>query len=116
MKVMEYEKPSMEFVSLRNDSAVAATCWGNHGKQVYMYCDIPGDGFMSFQIKGSSCTLDLINVRYHESQGHEGYFVDDGTEHYETLEEILSVAGGNNGNPYKDKEIEIVEKPDPEWS
>lgn len=116
MNTMRYEKPALEFVSLRNDNEVAATCWGNHGKDVYMYCDIPGVGYMSFQIGGGSCALNLINVRYHETKGSEGEFVYDGDAPYEALELLLKDAGGSNGNPYKDSNVVIVEKPDPTWS
>ena len=45
-----YEKPAMKFVSLMSEEAVANTCWGYHGTDTLLYCDIPGEGYFSFQI------------------------------------------------------------------
>lgn len=117
MNTMKYEKPALEFVSLRNEAAVADTCWGYHGTPTQLFCDIEGEGYMSFQIGEGSCTLNLINVKYHEEQGSEGVLVFDGDPKHETLEDILVNSGGESGNPYKGMgTIVFPDKPDPTWS
>ena len=117
MNQMKYEKPALEFVSLRNEEAVAATCWGYHGTTTRLFCDIAEEGYMSFQIADGSCDLNLINVKYHQEQGSEGVLVFDGDSKHEALEDILEKSGGGNGQPYKEMgRIVIPDKPDPTWS
>lgn len=58
----KYEKLSLKFVELRNEEAVANTCWGYHGTGTKLYCDVSGEGYFSFQIAGGSCTLNAINI------------------------------------------------------
>lgn len=113
MKMEKYEKPTLKFVSLRNENAVADTCWGYHGSGKVLYCDIPGEGYCSFQIGGGSCDLNLINVMYYDSEGISSAA---------TSEQIAALTaainkGGNNGQPYKGMgSIVIPDAPHPSWS
>ena len=117
MNTMNYEKPTLEFVSLRNEAAVAATCWGYHGTSTRLFCDIDGEGYMSFQIGEGSCTLNLINVKYHKEKGSDGVGVVNGDPKHEALEDILIESGGDVGQPYKEMGIIVVpDKPNPTWS
>lgn len=115
-----YEKPSMQFVSLRNEETVADTCWGHHGTNTRMYCDVSGEGFLSFRIADGSCTLNIIDVLYHK--GHDDKegtsltsAIDPDGKMYAELEAILRKAGGESGNPYKGDDIEVG-KPEEKWS
>ena len=47
---VQYKKPEMNFVSLRNENKVAGTCWGYHGTPTQLFYDSEGQGFVSFQI------------------------------------------------------------------
>lgn len=121
MNAKNYEKPELKFVSLRNEETVAATCWGHHGSDTVLYCDIPGEGYCSFQIGGGSCTLNLINVWYYSDQNGDGEITSDEHElanddQVAALEAVLKAAGGESGNPFKGEGSTVVEKPDPSWS
>lgn len=108
-----YEKPALKFVSLRNENAVANTCWGYHGTSQVLFCDIPGEGYCSFQIGSGSCNLNLINVMYYDNSGNISAA---------TAEQIAALTaevnkGGNNGQPYKGMgSIVIPDAPNPSWS
>lgn len=59
MKNVNYEKPSMNFVSLRNSQAVAekdGPCMprSSHGNQTFYY-DAPGDGWVMITTEKDSC-------------------------------------------------------------
>jgi len=108
-----YEKPAMKFVSLMSEEAVANACWGYHGTDTRLYCDIPGEGYFSFQIKGGSCTLDAINIVYYDGEGHESSYTQ---EQYNQLINILENAGGESGNPYKGEGTTIIPDHPGNWS
>lgn len=110
---MTYEKPTMTFVSLRSEDAVANTCWGYHGTNTVLYCDIPGEGYMSFQIGGAECSLDLINVRYHDGDGNSFDATGDQTA---ILDGILRASGGASGNPYKGEGSIVIPDNPGSWS
>ncbi|MCI5699104.1 MAG: hypothetical protein MR308_01745 [Lachnospiraceae bacterium] len=60
MKNVNYEKPSMNFVSLRNSQAVAekeGPCMAQsaHGKRTFYY-DAPGDGWVVITTEGENCS------------------------------------------------------------
>lgn len=113
----KYEKPTMEFVSLRNEESVAATCWGNHGKGTEYFCDLDGKGYVSFQIGSGGCELNLVNVMYYANHDSEGERIYDGNVYYEELERKLQQGGGSEGNPYKGLgEVVFPDNPEPEWS
>ena len=110
----KYEKPQMKFVSLRNEKAVANTCWGFHGTERELYCDIPGEGYVSFQIKAGSCALDLFNIYYYDGDGNK---IQATQEQFNQLQKILIDSGGNDGNPYKGiGTIVLPDDPNPAWS
>lgn len=111
MTMEKYERPALKFVALRNEETVANTCWGVHGTEQVLYCDIPGEGYFSFQIAGGSCALNVINVVYYDGNGVPGTYTD---AQYNELEAILRAAGGSQGNPYKG--TEIVDSPSESWS
>ena len=109
----KYEKPAMKFVELRNEEAVANTCWGYHGTATKLYCDVSGEGYFSFQIAGGSCTLNAINIIYYDGRGN----VSDYTQaQYDELMKILRSAGGESGNPYKGEGTTIIPDHPGEWS
>lgn len=108
-----YEKPAMKFVSLMNEEAVANTCWGYHGTDTLLYCDIPGEGYFSFQIAGGSCALNAINIVYYDGEGNVSPYTD---EQYNQLMSILTSAGGQSGNPYKGEGTTIIPDHPGNWS
>lgn len=60
MKNVNYEKPNMNFVNLRNDQAVAADdgpCMpqASHGHTQFYY-DAPGDGWVIITANGENCS------------------------------------------------------------
>ena len=113
MKIQSYEKPAMKFVSLRNESKVANTCWGGHGGSMKWYYDTEGPGYVSFQIGGGSCDLNLINVTYYDSQGNAS---DADTSKIEELNAALENAGGNKGSNFKGEDSIFPTTPGTEWS
>ncbi len=109
----QYEKPAMKFVKLRNQEEVANTCWGYHGTDTVLYCDVPGEGYFSFQIKGGSCTLDAINIVYYDGDGKVASYTQ---AQYNELMSILQNAGGESGNPYKGEGTTIIPDHPGDWS
>ena len=110
---MTYEKPTMTFVSLRSEDAVANTCWGHHGTDTVLYCDIPGEGYMSFQIAAGPCELNLIGVSYYDGKGQPSVATPD---QIATLEGILRASGGGDGNPYKGEGSIVIPDHPGSWS
>ena len=113
MMTKTYEKPKMKFVSLRNEEAIANTCWGYHGTDTVLYCDIPGEGYFSFQIAGGSYKLNAINIRYYDGEGNGKEYTQD---QYNALMSILNSAGGESGNPYKGEGTTIIPDHPGQWS
>ena len=124
MNTQNYEKPELKFVSLRNEDAVANTCWGYHGTTTKLFCDISDKGFVSFQIAAGSCTLNLINVMYYGTDTNgDGSITKEDTpieateSQIQELDNILRNSGGESGNPFKGEgDIVIPVTPDPSWS
>lgn len=123
MNVHSYEKPKMKFVFLRNEEAVANTCWGHHSSGKTLYCDLPGTGFASFQIANGSCSLNLIHVMYYgQDTDQDGSITSNDTPvpaneaQIAQLKSILEQAGGNSGNPFNGEGTIVTEKPQPSWS
>ena len=59
----EYERPSLQWVAMRSNEAVADICWGyaNNGKKFYH--DIPGMGYAIIKISSSGgCKANLVFV------------------------------------------------------
>ena len=111
-----YEKPAMNFVNLRNESAVADTCWGHHNSGTTLYCDIEGEGYCSFQIDAGSCALNLINVMYMTDATKDNP-VPATAEQQSALYDKLLASGGDQGQSYKNMGITVVpDDPKPEWS
>lgn len=108
-----YEKPKMEFVNVQNENKIANTCWGYHGTDTLLYCDIPGKGYLSFQIGNKKCSLDLINVMYYDNEGNSSLATAD---QIATLTEILISSGGESGNPYKGEGSTIIPDHPGDWS
>lgn len=108
-----YEKPAMKFISLRSEEAVANTCWGYHGTETLLYCDIPGEGYCSFQIEAGPCALNLINVTYYDSEKNPTPAT---SEQFEILYSILKKSGGESGNPYKGEGSTVIPDHPGEWS
>lgn len=118
MEKTNYEKPEVKLVSIRNDRAVANVCWGGHGKPNTWYYDISGQGYVSFQIGGGSCALNLINVTYYDKQNDESpEQLTDTDPKYLELYNALLYSGGAQGNPFAGEGIDFIpDNPDPEWS
>lgn len=123
-----YESPKMTFEEVMADEAVANTCWGHHSSGKVQYADIPGAGFMSFQIENGSCALNLTNVQYYkdyadykdDNQGTLCKPTDpedsDSYKHYKALSDVLKNSGGSDGNPYKGEGTITKDKPITNWS
>lgn len=111
-----YEKPAVKFVSLRNEETVANTCWGYHGSDTVLYCDIPGEGYCSFKIGGGNCSLNLTEVYYYENSDSDGTAIFDGDSRYTTLVTILKNSGGNQGNPYSGEGSVVIPDHPGSWS
>ena len=118
MEKTNYEKPEVKLVSIRNDRAVANTCWGGHGNSTTWYYDISGQGYVSFQIGGGKCTLNLYNVTYYDKQNDESpEMLLESDPKYHELYDALMTSGGDTGNPFKGEGLDFIpDNPDPEWS
>lgn len=116
MNNTNYEKPKMKFVSLRNKKEVANTCWGGHGNKMTWFYDTQGTGYVSFQIGGGECTLNLSNVKYYENKESQGENIDQSNEKYNELHNALMKSGGESGNPFKNEGVNFFPEPKPEWS
>lgn len=116
MRELNYEKPSMKFVSLRNEESVANTCWGGKGTDMSWYYDTKGTGYVGFQIAAGECDLNLINVTYYEYKDEPGVPLDSSSDRYAEMYAALKNAGGDAGNSFKGEEFEFPTRPDPEWS
>lgn len=110
---MTYEKPTMTFVSLRSEDAVANTCWGHHGTETNLFCDIPGEGYLSFKIAGGSCTLNPIDVIYYDGDGSQRPAT---SWEISTLISIIEPSGGESGNPYKGEGSIVIPDHPGSWS
>ena len=113
MNVHAYEKPAMKFVSLRAQRNIAETCWGYHGTGTTLYCDIPGEGYCSFQIASGSCALNLINVMYYDTNNMPSAATP------EQISALIAAVGegGSDGQPYKGMgSIVFPDDPQPGWS
>ena len=108
-----YEKPAVKFVSLRNEEAVAKTCWGYGGTDTVLYCDIPGEGYVSFQIGNKKCGLDLVNVYYYDSTGNQSIATSD---QIKILDQILRGSGGESGNNYDGEGSIVIPDTPGDWS
>lgn len=113
MKMKNYEKPSMEFVTLRNKEAVANKCWGYHGTSTKLYCDLPGKGYCSFQIGAGSCTLNMVSVTYYDGDGNSRSAT---SAEISTLDGLLRGAGGESGNPFKGEGTTVIPGQPGNWS
>lgn len=111
---MTYEKPTMTFVSLRSEDAVANTCWGHHGTGYTYYYDLPGTGYLSFQIGDGSCTLNLTNVLYYDDIGAPSPATPD--QQNALYNAIIASSTGEAANSYKGLGSTILPNPDPSWS
>lgn len=92
----KYEKPALKFVMLRNEEAMANTCRSCHGSDTELYCDIPGGGYVSFQVADGDSGLNLINVIYYDGNGSGSPATD---AHIAILKQMLADAGCNVGQP-----------------
>jgi len=118
MNTINYEKPMLKFVSIRNESKVAATCWGHHSSGKTLFCDTPGIGYMSFQISNGSCDLNVINVVYYDeySDYQNGTGVAASGAQITALKSYLASSGGSTGQNFTGEKEIIAPRPDPEWS
>lgn len=104
-----YEKPKMEFVNVQNENKIANTCWGHHNKGTTLYCDLPGEGWCSFQIARGNCSLNLINIQYYQSENTPGIPANE--DQISSLTSILVNSGGTDGNPYAGEGSTIYRRP-----
>lgn len=112
----EYEKPGIKFVETRADQAVANTCWGGHGTDTTWYYDTKGTGYVSFQISGGSCTLNLSSLKYYEYKDEPGVPLSTSDPKYQEMYAALMKSGGDSGNPFKGENFDFPVRPDPSWS
>lgn len=103
MAKVVYEKPKMTFVSLQNENNVAATCWGNHGKD-YKYYDTAGSGYLAFTVTNGSCSAQYgFDVYFYEDKNDkEPDQLFEGDPRYDELwNKVVEASGGNYGSPFK---------------
>ena len=110
-----YKSPEIKFESFQLKEEIANTCWGGHGNSMTWYYDISGEGYVSFQIGGGSCTLNLSNITYHDKSGNTSP-VTVGSAMYNELAKALKDSGGESGNPFKGEGVDFPITPDPGWS
>lgn len=115
-RIKNYEKPRLTFVSLRDEKSVANTCWGGHGNRLTWYYDTKGKGYVSFQIGGGECTLNLSNVIYYEEKDGNGVPLNKNDTKYQELWAALKASKGESGNPFKGEGVDFPNTPDPKWS
>lgn len=66
-KGKRYEKPSIEYIEMQSNHALADKCWGNHGTGVrYEYTCQHGSTIV-FHINGGSCDITYGEVDWDES-------------------------------------------------
>lgn len=112
-----YETPDVELVSMRNEKEVANTCWGGHSNSMTWYYDTQGEGYVSFEIKGGKCELNLDKVTYYTDKNAEGQPLDNNSAQYKELVSVLPNSGGNSGNPFHGEgKFVFPEKPGTNWS
>lgn len=104
----------MEFVNVQNENKIANTCWGHHNKGTTLYCDLPGEGWCSFQIARGNCSLNLINIQYYQSENTPGIPANE--DQISSLTSILENSGGTDGNPYAGEGSTIIEDHPGDWS
>lgn len=114
-KKKKYEKPTIEFHGLQLKEDIANTCWGGHGNTMTWYYDTKGEGYVSFQIGGGKCTLNLSNVIYYKDIHDTGTLISSGPQ-YDELKAALRASGGESGNPFKGEGSEFPNTPNPGWS
>lgn len=112
----KYEKPRIEFHDLQLKEEIANTCWGGHGNGMTWYYDTKGTGYVSFQIGGGKCTLNLSNVTYYKNSTDNGTLIGKGNPQYNELEAALRDSGGESGNPFKGEGVDFPNTPNPSWS
>ncbi len=117
-----YEKPAMKFVELRNEQAVANTCWGGtiEKQNLTWYYDTEGVGFISFQMKGKSCEgAQPINVYYYgeDTDGDGKITKNDNCINASEAQkgELLEKLGGKANNWDGESSLTPTE-PHPSWS
>ena len=115
MNTEKYQKPTLKYVSLQNEEAIANTCWGYHGTETVLYCDIPGEGYCSFQIASGKggCSLDLINVMYHYGDNQQQSA---SQEQITVLDNILRQSAGESGNSYHGEGTTVIPDHPGNWS
>ena len=116
-KKKKYEKPRIEFHDLQLKEEIANTCWGGHGNpKMTWYYDTKGIGYVSFQIGGGKCTLNLSNVKYYKDKDDPGTLISSGPQ-YNELYTALKNSGGESGNPFKGEDTGLFpNKPNEGWS
>lgn len=127
----KYEEPKIEFCELVPDRAIANTCWGYHdGSNVWgedpenikadqLYCDIPGPGYVGFNITGGNCnfTDKTISWTYYTfNDKGEAYPAKAPSGTYEQFKNIIERAGGNKGQPFAGEGSIVKPDPSPSWS
>ncbi len=113
-----YEKPNLKFVNIRNEQAVANTCWGGStgasGGGVWYY-DVTGNGYVKFEMTGGACRgSQAYNIVYYDHNGQQGTVT---SEMITELNNTLAAAAGNAGTPWKgERDGRTPLNPDPAWS
>lgn len=117
MNTTNYEKPKMKFVSLRNKKEVANRCWSGSNNTTTWYYDTQGPGYVSFQIGGGECKLNLSNVKYYENNESQGQDINQTHEKYNELNNTLRNYHGGTGESFHGEGVDFIpDKPNPEWS
>lgn len=128
----KYIKPEINFERTVLKKDIANTCWGYHdnsgvhGEDLNnqypdkMYCDIPGTGFVGFNITDKKCNFsdNTISWTYYEWDEHKNKVAKKApTGTYQTFKGIIEAAGGNKGQPFDGEGIIVIpDDPKPSWS
>ena len=113
----EYVSPSMQWVAMRSNEAVADICWGyaNNGKKFYH--DIPGMGYAIIKITSSGgCKANLVFV-VEFSDGTQMTPTEKATAQAyidKVIAQAKAQSGGGNASNYKGSPFSA--SPDTSWS
>ena len=111
----KYCKPQVQWVPIRPERSVAATCWGWAPKGVPIYHDVPGYGYAEVYLTKGGCgkakvaTVNIISEHQMTDQERadaEAWFRDH-------LTQKMAEAGNNMANFTGQG---FSESPDPNWS
>lgn len=113
----EYVRPSLQWVAMEANEAVADICWGyaNNGKEFYH--DIPGMGYAILEIVSSGgCKADLVFVVEFSNGAQMTAAQKAAAQAYIDKAIATAKAQSGSGNVSSYKGSPFVDNPSPSWS